>query len=137
MNFIAESEIKTKTVKYNIRQEKKTYSQANAYCKNNGGKLFEPKSASINNRVVALARSKGVTLFWIGINDKTTEGRFTYESDGKVIVWKNWNSGEPNNGRSGGVFGWSWSANEDCVESIRGKWNDKNCNERRSFVCEM
>ena len=79
-------------------------------CKSLGGKLFEPKSASVNKAVLAFARTKGIPIgrgIWIGIHDKTNEGKFTYESDGKPIVWKKWNSGEPNN-----MF------SEDCVESL-------------------
>ena len=94
--------------------------------------MFEPKSKSESDKVLALAKSKGVRdVFWIGINDKARENRFVYESDGKNIGWKNWNGGEPNNCHP-------WRCQEDCVEvTSNGKWNDKNCNIRRSFVCEM
>ena len=102
--------------------------------------MVEPKSESDYNNLVYLAKRKGVTNFWIGISDKAKEGHFTYESDGKAIGWKNWDSGEPNNGRRGIFWSWTWS-NEDCVESVlirgKGKWNDESCDVHRSFVCEM
>ena len=116
--------------RYRLHVGRKNHARAKAYCKSKKGKLAEPKSASDYNAIVALAKRRSVRSFWIGIHDKTKEGRFTYESDGKPIVWKNWNTGEPNN-----------MSNEDCVESVlkgsKGKWNDCRCNRRRSFVCEM
>ena len=93
--------------RYLIVRSRRNNARAKAFCRSRKGKLFEPKSASDYNRVVALARRQRVRRFWIGIHDKTKEGRFTYESDGKPIVWKKWNSGEPNN-----MF------SEDCVESL-------------------
>merc|ERR1711974_47232 len=94
------------------RHYAKTHSEAVKTCKGLGGKLFEPKSASVNNAVLAFARTKGIPIgkgIWIGIHDKTNEGKFTYESDEKPITWKNWNKNEPNN--SGG---------EDCVHIVNG-----------------
>ena len=75
-----------------------------------------------------LPKKKGVSYFWIGISDETTEGEFTYESNGKKIGYKNWSGGEPNNSGN----------NEDCVMGGwgYGKWNDINCGSKYSFVCE-
>ena len=92
------------------------------------GKLAEPKSESDYKNLVYLAKLSNVQVFWIGITDKVQEGHFTYESDGKEIVWKDWDFGEPNNGRIGTFWHWIWS-NEDCVEIVlfegRGRWTDQ------------
>ena len=102
--------------------------EAKAICKKLGRKLFEPKNSYDYNKVLALARKKGVSYFWIGISDETTEGEFTYESNGKKIGYKNWSGGEPNNSGN----------NEDCVMGgwSKGAWNDYNCGSKLSFVCE-
>ena len=121
---------------YSIHIGVKTHSEAVKTCKGLGGKLFEPKSASVNKAVLAFARTKGIPIgkgIWIGIHDKTNEGKFTYESDGKPITWKNWNKNEPNNCCKGG---------EDCVHLTNGLygggglWNDLSCSRKLAFVCE-
>ena len=113
---------------YDVHIEKKTYAEAVKVCKSLGRKLFEPKSSTANSKVTALAKTKGVTEFWIGIHDKTNEGIFTYESNGQTIGYKNWHSNEPNDYGSG----------EDCAEIYVniGIWNDLPCNKKLSFVCE-
>ena len=100
--------------------------EAKAICKKLGRKLFEPKNSSDNNKVVALAKKKGVSYFWIGISDETTEGEFTYESNGVTIGYKNWRPNEPNN----------YGKGEDCVQMNQGAWNDLSCASKLSFVCE-
>ena len=65
--------------------EKETHSGAKAFCESVDAKLFEPKSAEVFTDVVKLAKLKRLTQFWIGINDKTKEGKFVYSSDGSSI----------------------------------------------------
>ena len=98
------------------------------YCKTKGGKLAEPKSAQANEDIVALAKSIDDTV-WIGIDDKSIEGKFTYASDGESVIFTNWNRGQPDN--HGG--------HEDCAHLWKGhgfRWNDIGCSAKMSFVCE-
>ena len=44
---------------------------------------------------------------WIGLNDRTSESRFTWD-DGSVVMYTNWGTNEPNSWRN---------HNEDCVET--------------------
>ena len=111
---------------YYVHVEPKTHAEAIRVCKGLGRQLFEPRNFSTKSKVIALAKTKGVTRFWIGIHDTTNEGNFTYDSDGQKIGYKNWFPNEPNNIGSG----------EDCVEIMGGNWNDLPCNRKRSFVCE-
>ena len=111
---------------YYVHVEPKTHAEAIRVCKRLGRQLFEPRNFSTKSKVIALAKTKGVTRFWIGIHDITNEGNFTYDSDGQKISYKNWFPNEPNNIGSG----------EDCVEIMGGNWNDLPCNGKRSFVCE-
>merc|ERR1712072_1216923 len=76
------------------------------------------KCEKVYNEVSALAKTKGISNFWLGIHDISNEGKFIYDSDGKDLVWTNWNTGEPNDWRNG----------EDCVRSDdrsagKYKWN--------------
>ena len=116
---------------YHFDNEKKSHSEAKATCQSIGGKLFEPKSEKAYNEVIALAKAKGISNFWLGIHDISNEGKFIYDSDGKDLVWTNWNTGEPNNWRNG----------EDCVRSDdrsagKYKWNDDKCDSKYSIICE-
>ena len=87
------------------------------------------KLLSILNKILTIS-SKFVG-FWVGIHDKTWEGKFSYESDGKSIVWKDWLDGQPNN-KHNNCFG-----DEDCVEvGSKGKWNDQCCGKAKPYVCE-
>ena len=114
---------------------------AQRVCEQNGGKLFEPQSATEMNAILHYYFEN----IWIGIHDKTSEGHFTY-MDGRQISYTNWAHGEPNNydvyGNGGG---------EDCVEAWGnygghnhswgykippGKWNDVPCSLKLAFVCE-
>ena len=113
-------------LEYDVHVEKKIYTEAKEVCKSLGRQLFEPTYSSANSKVTLIAKAKGVTSFWIGIHDKTNEGKFTYESNSQTIGYKNWSPNEPNNYGSG----------EDCVHSYVGKWNDFSCNHKLSFVCE-
>ena len=64
---------------------------------------------------------------WIGLNDRLKEGQYVW-SDGTTFnssVFNNWANGQPDNHR-----------NEDCVETMHGKWNDQSCSAERFYVCE-
>ena len=119
-------------LEYHFGIGKKNHLEAKATCQSIGGKLFEPKSEKVYNEVSTLAKIKGISKFWMGIHDISNEGQFTYDSDGKDVVWTNWYSGEPNDFGKG----------EDCVRSGHGhrgkqkKWNDSPCNDKYSFICE-
>jgi hypothetical protein len=53
-----------------------THDQAVTECKSFGGKLFEPKDLETNDKVFeAAVQALGDNQFWIGLHDKTTDGR--------------------------------------------------------------
>ncbi|MDP6931873.1 MAG: lectin-like protein [Myxococcota bacterium] len=65
--------------------------------------------------------------WWIGLNDRDTEGTFVWE-DGTAVSYTNWHSGEPND----------WGG-EDCGQLNRwgdGTWNDEPCSYTFYFICE-
>ncbi|KAM4702870.1 uncharacterized protein WCC33_011406 [Rhinophrynus dorsalis] len=102
------------------------YNEAKSTCSTAGGQLASPQKAEENQAIIAIVLQYKKNAF-LGINDIVTEGSFRNPS-GEVITYSNWNSGEPNNDK--GI--------EDCVEMFsNGKWNDKNCGERRLIICEF
>ena len=120
----------------------KTYEEALAHCKNDGGKLAEPKSAEGNNDIATLASnslsgsSTGVWGVWIGIDDKSQEGDFRYASDNTAITYTDWDTAQPDN------YNYNGNLDEDCVRLVnwpqtnRFKWVDGLCSLKQSFVCE-
>jgi len=65
---------------------------------------------------------------WIGLNDMDTEGQFKWTDGQELGEFTKWASGEPNDHGNG----------EDCVvleNKLKG-WNDRNCNDPLTFVCE-
>ena len=128
---IDESNSWTETTQYTLHAEKLTYEEAVDFCLSNGQKLAEPKSVHASDKIAALAKSIKSRV-WIGIDDKSSEGDFTYASDGKPIGgFTNWSSRNPDNA---GVYG-----NEDCVVYGNNNgflWNDYHCSAKNSFVCE-
>ena len=109
----------------------KSYRDALAHCKTRGGKLVEPKSDQANNDIVDLAKAIEIegNGVWIGINDKSQEGNFTYASDGKSVNYTNWNFDQPDDVSNNEGCGILWNRFEL-------KWNVANCSEKNSFICE-
>ena len=127
---------------YLVHVGQKTHLEAQKFCVNQGGKLFEPKSEKENVAVASLAKKNAVKRFWIGIHDKSTEGKFEYELNSAAITYSNWNENHPENVNTSANLGC-----ELCVEMLdTGKWQDiVNCLsiggiveplDIRSFVCE-
>ena len=97
---------------------------------NDGAKLAEPKTSEEYLALTSSMESLSATSFWIGINDRVSEGTFVYESDGVSLKYFNFGPGEPNN-----------LNNEDCTHS-RFKnefyqWNDAPCNLPIYYVCQI
>lgn len=70
--------------------------------------------------------SGGYKNFWIGLNDLTREGWYTWISDYSAVTYTDWMSGNPDNHH--GV--------EDCCEIRGSNWNDVDCSVSYSFICE-
>ena len=121
---------------YHVEKTALSYHDAILNCKNFGSneELFEPTNASVTEKVLEFAFKKLLhqdsdPKVWIGVHDMTNEGTFTYQSDG-LLIFENWNAGEPNDYGSG----------EDCVEarySNDGRWNDIPCTgDPRPSICK-
>nr|CAI9711774.1 unnamed protein product [Rangifer tarandus platyrhynchus] len=106
----------------------KSYSDARQVCREAKGQLASPRSAAENEAVAQLVRAKNHDAF-LGMNDISTEGRFTY-STGESLVYSNWANGEPNNNNAGQP--------ENCVQIYsEGKWNDIPCSTELLVICEF
>ena len=105
--------------RYGVQQ---TWDAAQATCRREGANLATITNAGENAHV---ARLRGRSTLWIGLNDKAREGTYRWAS-GNGTNYTNFSGGEPNN--AGG--------REDCIHMWGGnRWNDMPCTSRQSFVC--
>jgi len=118
---------------YRFHTAPMTQSEAKKFCEEEQqvpSHLIEIDSAEENRAVVAeMKRQNFLLAFWLGINDRHSEGHWVLESTGKSVVFANWRSGEPNNAGS-----------EDCAhinDTDIFKWNDVPCNFKMRALCEM
>jgi hypothetical protein len=114
--------------RYQIAQvgDQKAFDAADDVCRIDGGHLVKIEDAGENLVIQNIIASTGNA--WIGLSDRAMEGTFVWSIDGAVAVYTAWSNGEPNN--SGG--------NENCVveTTANGTWNDTNCDNVESYVCE-
>ena len=119
---------------YYFETTSKSYDDAKQNCntKFSQGKLFEPKSASSNKKVHQAAFGINRTNYWIGISDKTSEGRWVYESDGASVAFSiPWRSGQPNGDSDQNCLGYYSSPSQT------GESADYECISGYFSICEQ
>ena len=114
--------------KYYIAYEWLNWDEAKLRAEELGGYLLTINNADENTWVVNnLGENYKWDSYWLGYNDKDTEGTFVW-ANGSEATYTNWYSGEPNN-----------AGDEDVAEfnGYEGKWNDLPSNEGRFFIIEF
>ncbi|XP_028289877.1 macrophage mannose receptor 1 isoform X2 [Gouania willdenowi] len=109
----------------NKKSLKKTWPEANNFCKAIGGNLISIHSSEdLNNLKLYSSSPAWIGLSYLGVN----EG-FVW-SDGSPFGYEQWGWGEPNNHND----------NEHCaeVQDYYGKhWNDRNCESFNDWICQI
>ena len=84
---------------YHFSQERITFAKAKSTCEHNFGKLFEPKTETINNEIALRAGEKGIINPWIGIRHLHDKNITVYASDYTLVAQTKsyWDANEPNN----------------------------------------
>ncbi|XP_071940974.1 macrophage mannose receptor 1-like [Antedon mediterranea] len=111
-----------------ITSQLKTWSDASASCRSQGGYLASFHSNDEESFLKQVAKvSDTATGYWIGLTDQTKENGFTW-TDSTPVDYTNWENGEPNNVNE-----------EDCVEMFFSarNWNDIGCDRTRHWVCKL
>jgi hypothetical protein len=121
-----------------------TWAEAEKTCNAHGGHLAKIRSVTDNDRVYATCEA---ARCWIGLNDKKTEGEFTWSDGTSAGAYQLWAKGEPNNGGYGSPGAWVDSPqDEDCgymhgqnyaEEDKQRRWGDHVCGQALPFVCEL
>uniref|UniRef100_A0A3B5R2F7 C-type lectin domain-containing protein n=1 Tax=Xiphophorus maculatus TaxID=8083 RepID=A0A3B5R2F7_XIPMA len=137
---------------YFFSTDTKTWTEANAYCIEQGSNLMSIQD--IQERVRGF-NTHDCKIFWIGLNDLVIEGVWEW-SDGKPFIeylsyvytasrfeilfaersrkhysclFRYWMSGQPDN----------FNEMEHCGEVVGydfGHWNDDNCSNKRKYICK-
>ena len=100
------------------------------------GRLFEPRDANVTTQVVnhCLLKLKNDAELnphvWLGINDKTSKGVFTYETGGYLLM-KNWNMDKS-------TIDTNRRACVQAIHNLKGQWNIMPCaGYNATSICEV
>ncbi|KAI8516917.1 hypothetical protein Bbelb_054980 [Branchiostoma belcheri] len=95
---------------YKAFDARKSFSEAAATCRADGGTLAMPRDADTNAFLFSLYMSVNVRFaYWIGLHDQTKEGRFEWVDGSALGPYNSWAKGEPE----------KYGADEDCVAYSR------------------
>ncbi|XP_019624403.1 PREDICTED: CD209 antigen-like [Branchiostoma belcheri] len=117
---------------YKAFDARKSFSEAGATCRADGGTLAMPRDADTNAFLFSLYMSVNVRFaYWIGLHDQTEEGKFEWVDGSALGPYNSWGQGEPE----------KYGADEDCVAYSRknyrrDKWIDAPCHYQHNFVCQ-
>jgi hypothetical protein len=103
------------------------YAEAEADCVDQGGHLASIHDLATHNEIVGGAYSVAGGLWWIGLDDRVSEGDFEW-TDGTPHDFDAWAGGEPND----------YDNAEDCAhlaDWAGGAWNDLGCGAVINYVC--
>ncbi|XP_067462381.1 macrophage mannose receptor 1-like [Thunnus thynnus] len=111
---------------FQLQRTKKTWSDAQRECVNEGGNLVSIRNLEDQSFVISQLGYAPTDELWIGLNDRKTEGLFDW-SDHSTVSFTSWEFGEP--AVSTDV--------EDCVliRGENGNWADRSCEEKHDFIC--
>jgi hypothetical protein len=101
-----------------------------AFCTSTSPKAYLAVPDSVVE-LTGLYMLAGNTSFWVGIDDRTTEGMFVLASGGPAPATLPWANGQPDNAGGGG--------GQDCVAGTATTISDEDCtggNANRPAVCE-
>ncbi|XP_076144646.1 C-type mannose receptor 2-like [Alosa pseudoharengus] len=113
---------------YVLVPEKKNWTDAQRYCRENHTDLASVRNPTENDQIDKVrggshgGNNNGNGAAWIGLFRDAWEW-----SDGSNSSFRNWNIREPNNG----------DGKEFCTEILNpsGAWNDRGCDHRSHFIC--
>ncbi|XP_019614682.1 PREDICTED: plasminogen-like [Branchiostoma belcheri] len=125
---------------YKVFRYQTDHASAQQTCEADGGRLADVKTEALNNFIVELISATGNAgdnSYWIGLNDKATEGTYMWADGSRLAscAFSNWAPGEPNNG-----IGNEITIGQDCIQLWRDynyKWDDDHCWLEKHFICQI
>ncbi|XP_019626073.1 PREDICTED: C-type lectin domain family 4 member M-like [Branchiostoma belcheri] len=119
---------------YKAFNTSKTFSEAGAACRADGGTLAMPRDAETNAFLISLYMSvRDEFFFWIGLHDRCEEGRFEWMDGSALGPYSSWGQGQPSNNQD----------QSDCVAysgylspCLKDKWYDAPCDAEYYYICQ-
>ncbi|CAH1262671.1 CSMD3 [Branchiostoma lanceolatum] len=116
---------------YTLSASTATFAEAEQKCAEEGGVLATVLDRETQLFLMQLVGSRDT---WIGLDDRTDEGRFVW-SDGTPLGsgYSYWTLGEPNDGGNP-------TTTQDCVHlwpAAGFRWDDQQCSRSEYYVCEF
>ncbi|XP_078658507.1 collectin-10-like isoform X2 [Branchiostoma floridae x Branchiostoma belcheri] len=112
---------------YKAFNTEKTFDQADAACRADGGTLAMPRDAETNAFLISLYKSMRTNKhFWFGLHDQREEGRFEWVDGSALGSYSSWGPREPEDRRG----------DQDCVLTLKDKWAVYYCDQPYYFICQ-
>ncbi|XP_058639038.1 macrophage mannose receptor 1-like [Onychostoma macrolepis] len=105
---------------YHFINEKKTWTEAQRYCRENYTDLATADNMNDMNELNELKKSVNNGRVWIGLQ-KTGRDEW-HRSSGEPALYLNWGPGQP-------------AGRDDCAMMLNGKFEDLPCSDNRHFIC--
>ncbi|XP_077993991.1 macrophage mannose receptor 1-like [Glandiceps talaboti] len=107
----------------NTNEEKKSWTQARQFCKQQSGELVSVHSVDEQRFIHQTIDANA----WMGLREYMASSTYSW-SDSTPFNYINWAFEEPNDS----------NGEEQCVEvrAYDGSWNDMNCGDKLSFICK-
>merc|ERR1719411_1436062 len=116
---------------YHIFESKKSWTDASAYCRSYGSTLATITTNDDAQRIATLMATSSETRFWGGLNDRSSDGNWVYDSGASCGDCGQWWSGNEPNGGTGENCGEIWATSTTAI-----RMNDLNCADSRWFICD-
>ncbi|XP_035692283.1 collectin-10-like isoform X2 [Branchiostoma floridae] len=115
---------------YKVFTEKKTYTDAQTHCTNEGGHLAMPKDKATNDLLDSLTSqaSTEVMTYYFGLTFVKEKNAFKWNDGSDLVGFVDWMLGEPNNHLGGDT---------SCGAFCLGSWCDVPCSSLWGFVCQI
>ncbi|KAI8502368.1 hypothetical protein Bbelb_199560 [Branchiostoma belcheri] len=118
----------------------KSFSEAAAACRADGGTLAMPRDAETNAFLISLYKSLNIDdHFWFGLHDQREEGRFEWVDGSALGSYSSWGPEQPDN------YIYRSYGDQDCVAyhghptaspKDKDKWFDQPCGFWKNFICQ-
>ncbi|XP_037810576.1 C-type lectin 37Db-like [Lucilia sericata] len=124
--------VKVGTKYYHLGDTKVTWHNAYSICRSLGGFLASLETSQEATQLSDYLNSKYSTnkIFWLSASDQDVEGQWYWYNTGEVIIYANWDAGQPDN----------YKGNENCAQLLKNggkyKMNDVHCGLRQYYICE-
>ncbi|KAH8282120.1 hypothetical protein KR054_005526, partial [Drosophila jambulina] len=109
---------------FKIVEEEVNWITAERKCREMGGYLASFRNEKEFNAITE--KLKWGWGYWLGLNDRDSEGRFVSVASNKPAQFLKWGKGQPDNRDN----------NENCVTLFYGEMWDDRCDFSRYFICQ-